>query len=346
MSDAPPVNRRVLLARRPKGAPVPEDFALEDGPVPEPRDGEALVRTLWLSLDPYMRGRMNDAPSYTPPVALGDVMEGECVGRVEASRAAGLSPGDYVRGRGGWQSWFALPGDKLVRVDPQEAPLSTSLGVLGMPGHTAYAALQTIARPVAGETVVVGSASGAVGAVAGQLAKLAGCRVVGVAGGAEKCRHVEAELGFDACLDRHQPDLAGRLREACAEGVDVYVELVGGDLFWAVLPLLNLHARIPVIGGIAWYNLDRLPEGPDRTPQLMRAVLTRRLRVEGFLVPDHADLAPEFIRTVAPLVRSGRLRFREDVVEGLENAPTALIGMLEGRNFGKLLVQVSPDPTR
>ena len=293
-----------------------------------------------------MRGRMSDAPSYAPPVALGDVMEGGCVGRVEASRAKGLAPGDYVRGYCGWQSWFALPADQLTRLDPQEAPLSASLGVLGMPGLTAYAALQTIARPAAGETVVVGSASGAVGAIAGQLAKLGGCRVVGMAGGADKCRYVVDELGFDRCLDRYQPDLAGRLREACPSGVDVYVELVGGDLFWAVLPLLNLHARVPVIGGIAWYNLEHPPEGPDRTPQLMRAVLTRRLRIEGFLVPDHAELAPEFHRTVAPLVRSGRLRFKEDVVEGLDNAPAALIGMLEGRNFGKRLVQVSPDPTR
>ena len=205
MPEAQHGNRRILLARRPKGAPVPEDFAFEDGPVPEPRDGEALVRTIWLSLDPYMRGRMSDAPSYAPPVALGDVMEGECVGRVEASRAKGLAPGDYVRGYGGWQSWFALPADQLTRLDPQEAPLSTSLGVLGMPGLTAYAALQTIARPAAGETVVVGSASGAVGAISGQLAKLGGCRVVGMAGGADKCRYVVDELGFDRCLDRSSP---------------------------------------------------------------------------------------------------------------------------------------------
>src|SRR4051794_9201271 len=183
-------------------------------------------------------------------------------------------------------------------------------------------------------------------AIAGQLAKLEGCWVVGVAGGAEKCRHVTDELGFDLCLDRYQPDLAGRLREACPNGIDVYVELVGSELFWAVLPLLNLHARIPVIGGIAWYNLERPPEGPDRTPQLMRAVLTRRLRIEGLLIPDHADLAPEFRRMVAPPVQSGRLRFKEDVVVGLDKAPAALIGMLEGRNFGKLLVQVSPDPPR
>ena len=273
-------------------------------------------------------------------------MQGECVGQVVASRAEGIATGDFVRGHGGWQSRFVLPADRLTRVDPKDAPLSTALGVLGMPGLTAYAGLQTIARPQAGETVVVGAASGAVGAIAGQLAKLGGCRVVGVAGGAEKCRYVEAELGFDHCLDRREPDLAGRLRQACPAGVDIYVELVGGDLLWAVLPLMNLHGRIPVIGSIAWYNLARPPEGPDRTPLLMRSVLTRRLRVEGLLVTDHAGIEAEFRRDVGALVRAGRLKYREDVVVGLDSAPQALIGLLAGSNFGKLLVQVSPDPTR
>ena len=215
-----------------------------------------------------------------------------------------------------------------------------------MPGLTAYAGLHAIAKPRAGETVVVGAASGAVGAIAGQMAKLEGCRVVGVAGGNDKCRYVEADLGFDACLDRSEPDLAGRLKAACPGGVDVYVELVGGDLLWAVLPLMNLHGRIPVIGGIAWYNLERPPEGPDRTPQLMRTILARRLKVDGLIVHDHARLEAEFRRTLAPLVREGRLRYREDVVQGLEKAPAALIGILEGRNFGKQLVQVGHDPTR
>ncbi len=340
------LNQRVLLVRRPQGAPVPGDFRIESVPVPDPGPGEVLVRTLWLSLDPYMRGRMNDGPSYAAPVRLGEVMQGECVGQVEVSADPGFAPGDFVRGHGGWQSRFVQPARQLTRLDPATAALRTALGVLGMPGLTAYAGLRTIARPKAGETVVVGAASGAVGAIAGQLAKLAGCRVVGVAGGTDKCRYVTEELGFDLCLDRREADLAGRLREACPAGVDVYVELVGGDLLWAVLPLMNLHGRVPVIGAIAWYNLAQLPQETDRSPLLMRAVLTKRLLVQGLIIYDHRDLEPEFRREVAPLVRGGSLRFKEDVVVGLENAPQALIGMLEGRNFGKLLVAVSPDPTR
>ncbi len=339
------LNQRVLLVRRPQGAPVPGDFRIESVAAPQPGPGEVLVRTLWLSLDPYMRGRMNDGPSYAAPVGLGEVMQGECVGRVEVSADPAFAPGDFVRGHGGWQSLFVQPAQQLTRLDPAVAPLSTALGVLGMPGLTAYAGLRTIARPKAGETVVVGAASGAVGAIAGQLAKLAGCRVVGVAGGTDKCRYVTEELGFDLCLDRREADLAGRLREACPAGVDVYVELVGGDLLWAVLPLMNLHGRVPVIGAIAWYNLAQLPQEADRSPVLMRAVLTKRLLIQGLIVYDHRDLEPEFLREVGPLVGSGSLRFKEDVVVGLENAPQALIGMLEGRNFGKLLVAVSPDPT-
>lgn len=338
-----PTHRRVVLARRPQGEPAPEDFRFEEGPVPRPGEGEVLVRTIWLSLDPYMRGRMNEGPSYVAPVPLGGVMQGECVGEVVESRDPSFRPGELVRGHGGWQSHFVLPREKLAKVDPKEAPPSTALGVLGMPGLTAYAALQTIAEPKPGETVVVGAASGAVGAIAGQLARERGCRVVGVAGGPEKCRYVEEELGFPVCLDRKQPDLAGRLAAACPDGVDVYVELVGGDTFWAVLPLMKVHGRMPVIGTIAWYNLKSLPEGPDRTPQVMRAILTKRLKVQGLIVYDHADLEPAFRREVGELVRTGRVRYREDVVEGLERAPAALIGLLRGENFGKLLVRVGPD---
>ena len=346
MTASPERATRILLVRRPQGVPVAEDFRLDEAPVPAPGPGEVLVRTIWLSLDPYMRGRMNDGLSYAAPVQLGEVMQGECVGVVEASRADGLAPGDFVRGHGGWQSRFVLPAARLTRLDPAEAPLSTALGVLGMPGLTAYAGLHGIAKPKPGETVVVGAASGAVGAIAGQMAKLGGCRVVGVAGGVDKCAYVETELGFDRCLDRREPDLAGRLRQACPDGVDVYVELVGGELLWAVLPLFNLHARVPVIGTIAWYNLASLPDGPDRSPQLMRAVLTKRLKIEGMIVYDFAHLEAEFRRTTIPWVRDGQVKFKEDIVDGLQNAPGALIGMLEGRNFGKLLVQVSPDPTR
>lgn len=337
---------RILLARRPQGRPSPDDFRIEQADLPEPGDGQVLVRTIWLSLDPYMRGRMNEGPSYVAPVGLGEVMQGESVGEVVESRHPDFTPGMFVRAFGGWQSHAVLPGERLTRLDPNEAPLSTALGVLGMPGLTAYVGLHTIARPKAGETVVIGAASGAVGAIAGQLARSMGCRVVGVAGGADKRRYVTEDLGFDACLDRKEPDLAGRLAAACPKGVDIYVELVGGELFHAVLPLMNVHGRIPVIGMIAWYNLSALPEGPDRTPSVMRAILTKRLHVEGMIVYDRYDLEPEFRREVGELVRSGRLKYREDVVEGLERAPQALIDLLEGRNFGKLLVAVSPDPTR
>ncbi len=333
--------RRIVLGRRPKGAPADSDFVLEEVRLPRPGPGEVLVRTLWLSIDPYMRGRMSDAPSYTAPVGLGEPMHGECVGVVVESRDPAFSRGDHVVGMGGWQSHFALPGDGLRRVDPGQAPLSAWLGVLGMPGLTAYAALHDIARPEAGETVVVPAAAGAVGALAGQLAKLRGCRVVGIAGGPEKCRYVTEELGFDACLDRREPDLEGRLKAACPRGVDVYLELVGGEVLWAVLPLMNLHGRVPVIGGIAWYNLPGLPEGPDRTPLLMRQILVRRLRLQGMIVWDHAALEERFREEVAALLREGRIRYREHVYEGLERAPQALIDLLEGRTFGKVVVRVA-----
>ncbi len=335
---------RIVLARRPQGAPVVEDFRLETAARPSPGPGEALVRTIWLSLDPYMRGRMNEGPSYAAPVGLDEPMTGEAVGEVLESRSEGLARGDIVAGHGGWQSHFVLAGDKLRKIDPTAAPLSTALGVLGMPGMTAYTGLLGIGKPKPGETVVVSAASGAVGAVAGQIARLEGCRVVGIAGGAEKCRYVEAELGFDRCLDRSEPDLAARLKDACPDGVDVYVELTGGEPFWAVLPILNLHARIPVIGTIAWYNLKALPEGPDRTPLVMRTILTKRLHIEGMIVSDLAAMRRDFERDVAQWIRDGRMKYKEDVVKGLDNAPRAFIGLLEGRNFGKLLVKVSDEP--
>jgi NADPH-dependent curcumin reductase len=338
------VTRRIVMAQRPRGAPQPADFRLEEAPLAEPGPGEVLVRTIWLSLDPYMRGRMNEGPSYATPLELGQVMQGECVGVVEASQAQAFRPGDIVAGHGGWQSRFVLPAGRLRPVDPAAAPIGTALGVLGMPGMTAYAGLKAIAKPQPGETVVVGAASGAVGATAGQMAKLMGCRVVGVAGGAEKCRYAQEELGFDLCLDRRAGELAQRLKQACPKGVDVYVELTGGELFWAVLPLMNQGGRIPVIGMIAWYNLAAPPDGPDRTPLVMRAILTKRLLLQGMIVWDYAAMEPEFRREVGQWVRDGRLRYREDVVDGLERAPEAFMGLLEGRNFGKLLVRVGPEP--
>jgi NADPH-dependent curcumin reductase CurA len=336
--------RRIVLARRPQGAPVADDFRLETAPSPEPGPGEALVRTIWLSLDPYMRGRMSDAPSYAKGMELGEAMQGEGVGEVLLSRDPSLHQGDLVRGHGGWQTLFCLPAKALRKVDPAAAPLSTALGVLGMPGHTAYAGLLGIGRPKSGETVVVGAASGPVGSLAGQIAKRRGCRVVGVAGGADKCAWVTGELGFDACLDRREPDLAARLAAACPNGIDVYVELTGGAILDAALPLLNAHARMPVIGTIARYNATGLPPGPDRLPLLMRLILTRRLLIQGLIVWDWAHMQADFEREVGQWLREGAIRYREAVTEGLENAPAAFIGMLEGRNFGKQLVRVGPDP--
>ena len=335
---------RIVLARRPQGAPVPADFRLETAALPEPGPGEALVRTVWLSLDPYMRGRMSDAASYAQPVPVGGVIEGEAVGEVLASRDPALRPGDPVRGRGGWQSHFCRPVAELAKLPPGFPP-QTALGVLGMPGLTAFAGLEVVGRPKPGETLVVGAASGPVGSLTGQLARRAGCRVVGVAGGADKCAWVTGELGFDACLDRRAPDLAGRLAAACPDGIDIYVELTGGAVLDAVLPLLNLHARIPVIGTIADYNASEPPPGPDRLPMLMRLALTRRLLIQGLLVPDWEQLRPAFVAKVGAWLRAGEIRYREDVTEGLENAPAAFVGMLEGRNFGKQLVRVGPDPT-
>lgn len=340
----PGTNRRVLLARRPEGAPVADDFRLEEAAPPAPAEGEALVRTVWLSLDPYMRGRMNEGASYVRPVELGAVMAGEGVGEVVESRSPDLRPGDLVRGFGGWQAYFALPAAGLTKVDPADGPPSTSLGVLGMPGLTAYAGLLAIGEPKPGETVAMGAATGAVGAVAGQIAKIKGCRVVGVAGGAEKCAYAVRELGFDACLDRNAPDLEHRLRQVCPDGVDVYVELVGGAVTDAVIPLLNTHARVPVIGGIAGYNAASPPGGPDRTPWLMRQVLVKRLRIQGMIVWDYAGMEADFRREVGAWVREGKVRYREHVVDGLEHAPAALLDLLEGRNFGKMLVRVGAEP--
>jgi hypothetical protein len=339
------MNRRIVLAERPQGRPGPQNFRLEDVPVPEPGAGQLLSRTIYLSLDPYMRGRMSDAPSYTPPVAIGDVMTGGTVGQVVQSKLDGFAPGDIVVGYGGWQEFSLFKAGEVSKVDPAQAPISTALGVLGMPGMTAYTALHEIGKPQAGETLVVAAASGAVGAVVGQIAKIKGCRVVGVAGSKAKCDYVVNELGFDACLDHHASDFAGALAAACPKGVDVYWENVGGPVFEAVLPLLNRFARIPVCGLIAWYNASEPPQGPDRTPLLFRSILTNRLTIRGFIVWDFSALEGEFRREVGQWVREGRLRYREDVREGLEQAPQAFMSLLEGGNFGKLLIRVAPDPT-
>jgi NADPH-dependent curcumin reductase len=337
------INRQITLAARPVGAPVQGDFRLVESAIPKSGPGQVLLKTLYLSLDPYMRGRMSDAKSYATPMALGDVMTGGTVSRVIASEHGGLHVGQIVEGRTGWQEYALSDGSDLRVIDPALAPISTALGVLGMPGMTAYTGLLTIGKPKPGETVVVAAAAGAVGSLVGQIAKLKGARAIGVAGGAEKCRYVVEELGFDACLDHRDPDLAAHLAAACPKGIDVYFENVGGAVFNAVLPLLNPFARIPVCGLIAHYNATNLPPGPNLMPLLMRQVLSNRLTIQGFIVFDFADQQEQFLRETGAWLKAGKIRHREDIVDDIEQAPAAFIGLLEGKNFGKALVRVAPE---
>ncbi|HJW79386.1 MAG: NADP-dependent oxidoreductase [Microvirga sp.] len=334
-------NRRIVLASRPVGEPKPTDFRLESAPVPEPGPGQVLLRTLWLSLDPYMRGRMSDAKSYAKPVGIGEVMTGGIVGEVVRSNDPKFAPGDLALGMGGWQEYAVLAGKELRKVDPAATPPSTALGVLGMPGMTAYTGLLNIGQPKPGETVVVAAATGPVGSLVGQIAKLKGCRAVGIAGGADKCRALIEEFGFDAAVDHRAPDFPEKLKAACPKGIDVYFENVGGAVWDAVFPLLNDFARIPVCGLIANYNMTELPPGPDRTAAIFRAVLTKRLTIRGFIVWDFQAQAREFATEVGEWLREGKIKYREDVVEGLDNAPQAFIGLLKGKNFGKLVVRVA-----
>ncbi|NVO05158.1 MAG: NADP-dependent oxidoreductase [Rhodoferax sp.] len=334
------LNRCIVLRKRPVGAPRIDDFLLEKRPVPEPQDGQVLLRTLYLSLDPYMRGRMSDAPSYAAPVALGDVMVGGTVSRVQASRNSSFLVGDLVLGYAGWQDYALSDGKGLTQLDPQDPNPSHALGVLGMPGFTAYMGLLDIGQPVAGETVVVAAASGAVGSVVGQIAKIKGCRVVGIAGGAEKCRYVVDTLGFDQCIDHHSSHLTEQLAAACPQGIDVYFESVGGAVFDAVLPLLNARARVPVCGLIANYNDTAVPAGPDRRGQLVGTLLRKRIKMQGFIIfDDYAPRFTEFHTAMAAWVKEGKVKAREDMVAGLENTPAAFIGLLQGKNFGKLVMQ-------
>ena len=338
-------NRRITLAARPVGAPKTCDFATVDDPVPAPGDGEMCLRTIYLSLDPYMRGRMNDVKSYVPPVQIGETMEGGAVSVVEESRHPKFAAGTIVFGHTGWQRYAISDGKGLRSVDPSIAPISTALGILGMPGLTGYVGLLDIGQPKERETVVVSAATGAVGSLVGQIAKLKGCRVVGVAGAAEKCRYAVDALGLDACVSHRDADLAGTLKDACPDGIDVYYENVGGKVLDAVLGLMNVHGRIPVCGGIAHYNDTAPPPGPNRLPGTMRIILTRRLTVRGFIIFDHHHRIPDFQRDVSGWLREGRIVYREDVVDGIDNAVEAFLGLLRGENFGKLIVRISDDPT-
>jgi NADPH-dependent curcumin reductase CurA len=340
----PETARRIVLSSRPVGEPHADNFRMEESEVRGAGTGEILLRTLWLSLDPYMRGRMSDAPSYAAPVQIGQVMEGRAISEVVASNVEGYTAGDLVFGNTGWQTHAVSNGRGLRKIERASGvPLPAQLGVLGMPGMTAYAGLLEIGRPQSGETVVVAAASGAVGQVVGQIARIKGARAVGVAGGPDKCRFVTKDLGFDACLDHREPDFAERLKEACPNGVDVYFENVGGKVFEAVFPLFNNFARIPVCGLISQYNATSAPADAMPVPVLMRQVLSKRLNFRGFIVSDFAALEPDFRRDMAGWVRDGKVRHREHIIDGLDNAPRGLIGLLRGENFGKTVVRVAAD---
>ncbi|MEQ8858051.1 MAG: NADP-dependent oxidoreductase [Pseudomonadales bacterium] len=336
-------NVKVTLAARPQGMPQVEDFRIVREPAPRPGVGEMLVKTLWLSLDPYMRGRMSDRASYAKPLEIGEVITGGVVAQVVESNVAEFEPGEIVTGMYGWQAYaIAKPDDyRLFRVDPDLAPISTAVGVTGMPGQTAYFGLLRVGKPQSGETVVVSAASGAVGAVVGQIAKVHGCRAVGVAGGKAKCDYVVNELGFDACVDYKADGFPAALAAACPDGVDVYFENVGGAVLDAVVPLLNRGARVPVCGFISAYNAERAED--VRSPLDVLSALPEPPEHRFFLVTEWIDEFPEATRALAGWIADGRLKYRETVVEGLENAPEAFRMLFTGDNFGKLMIKVA-DP--
>jgi NADPH-dependent curcumin reductase CurA len=338
-------NRQILLSSRPSGEPSQDNFRLGETEIPKTGPGQMLLRTIYLSLDPYMRGRMNAGPSYAPRLEIGEVMAGQSVCQVVESSVSNYSPGDIVLGATGWQEFSLSNGEKTRKIDRSLGSLSYALGVLGMPGFTAYTGLLNIGKPQTGETIVVAAASGAVGSVVGQIAKIKGCRVVGIAGGEQKCRFVKDELGFNACLDHREPEMGENLKAACPEGIDIYFENVGGPIFDAVLPLLNKFARIPVCGLITQYNNAELPPEPDHLPLLMETILLKRLTVRGFIYFDYASQFPDFVTAMEAWLAEGRIKYREDITDGLENAPRELIRLLKGENFGKKIIRVSPDPT-
>ena len=340
--------RQITLASRPDGTPTLANFALETAALPDVAEGEILVRVQYMSLDPYMRGRMDDAKSYAAPVPVGGVMEGGSVGEVIASKASGFKPGDIAFGPFGWATHGVANGKMCRHVDPDLAPITTSLGALGMPGFTGWFGLMQYGRPQSGETLVVAAATGPVGSMVGQLAKSLGLRVVGIAGGADKCALAVNHFGFDACIDhRAYPEarsLRAAIREACADGIDIYFENVGGKVLEAVLPLMNPHGRIPVCGMIAWYNAGGLGAGAEAAlsaPKIWRNILVNFLSVNGFIISNHWDQFGTFLRQVGPKVQSGEITIQEDITEGLENAPQAFINLLTGGNTGKAIVKVT-----
>lgn len=343
------INRRIVLAARPVGAPKDTDFRLSEAEMPIPGPGQMLSRVIYLSLDPYVRGRMNDGPSYAAPAQIDGVMPGRTVSQVIESSLPGYAPGDFVFcDTVGWQEYGIIDGDALGlrKLDPKHAPISAALGVLGMPGFTAWYGLLELGQPKAGETVVVSAATGSVGSLAGQIARIKGARTVGVAGAPEKCAYAVEALGYDACVSHHSSALAAELRTACPKGIDVYFENAGGKVFDAVFPQMNNFSRLVLCGGISGYNATALPPGPDRTQQVMMGMIGKRMRASGFVVGDHRGRFDEFQRQAGGWLREGKIRHREDIAQGLEAAVSAFQGLLQGRNFGKQLVQLSDDPTR
>ena len=335
-------NRQIKLASRPNGAPTSENFELTTSDIPTPNDKQMLLRTVYLSLDPYMRGRMSASKSYADPLEIGDVMLGGTVAQVVASNIDKFAVGDLVISYSGWQDYSLSDGEGVLKLDKNMPHPSYGLGVMGMPGFTGYMGLTDIGKPKKGETLVVAAATGPVGATVGQVAKHLGLRTIGVAGGAEKCAYAVDELGFDLCIDHKADNFAEQLKNACPDGIDIYYENVGGKVFDAVLPLLNAHARIPVCGLISQYNATELPEGKDRLGMLMGHVLTQRLTIKGFIIfEEYGDHFPEFLKIMGEWVASGKVKTKEHIVDGLAQAPQAFFDMLEGKNFGKTIIKVA-----
>ncbi len=342
MTQTANINRQIILAERPNGLPDGNTLRMEASVVPTAGTGQMLLRTEFLSLDPYMRGRMNDTKSYAEPTKLNEVMPGQVVARVVSSELNGYDVGDWVLTGSGWQDYALSDGCDTMNLGADPENPSWALGILGMPGYTAYAGLLKIGEPKPTDTVVVAAASGPVGATVGQIAKLHGCRVVGIAGGERKCAHVKNSLGFDECIDHHATDFAQQLKAACPEGIDVYFENVGGIVLYAVLPLLNEFARMPVCGVVSWYNLTGLPEGPDFGPAIMGTILRMKVKVQGFIIYDSFPKSTykEFSQAMRGWLEAGSIQYKEHVVDGLENAPTAFNDLLSGNNFGKMVIKV------
>lgn len=346
------VNKAIVLKSYPDGEPIPDNFKLVELPLRELNEGEVLLKTLFFSLDPYMRPRMTPGlQSYIKSYELNQPLSGGSICRVEESNNAHFEKGDIVQAGGGWQTRFISKGNVLnygtmswspddLQKIPSDIKSTLFLGSLGMPGLTAQYGLMGIGEPKAGETVVVSAATGAVGSIVGQLAKLEGCRVVGVASGSEKCSYAKKELGYDDCIDRKEPNMAENLKAACPNGVDVYFDNVGGEVFWAVFPLMNIHGRIPVCGAISGYSKKSLDSGPDRSYTILRTATVKRLKIQGLLAFDAMPLYADFLKYMKPFIKEGKIKFREDIVKGIENAPEAFIDLLKGKNFGKLIIEI------